>query len=49
VEAGIEWQPMKAFELVALYSLEDRSFEDRATRGTREKGGRMRLQAQVNF
>lgn len=48
-EAGVEWQPSKAFELVALYSLEDRSFEDRATRGTREKGGRMRLQAQVNF
>jgi hypothetical protein len=48
-EAGVEWQPHKSFELVALYSLEDRSFEDRATRGTREKGGRMRLQAQVNF
>lgn len=49
VEAGVEWQPIKAFELTALYSLEDRSYEDRATRGTREKGGRMRLQAQVNF
>lgn len=48
-EAGVEWQPNKAFELTALYSREDRSYEDRATRGTREKGGRMRLQAQVNF
>lgn len=49
VEGGAEWQPHKAFELVVLYSLEDRAYEDNATRGNRQKGGRMRVQAQVNF
>ncbi len=49
VEGGAEWQPNKAFELVVLYSLEDRAYEDNTTRGNRQKGGRMRVQAQINF
>jgi hypothetical protein len=49
LEMGAEWQPFKAFELTALWSLEDRSYEDRATRGNRQKGSRLRVQAQVNF
>ena len=49
IEGGVEWQPHKNFELVTEYSFEDRAFQDDATRGFRQKGGRMRIQAQVNF
>lgn len=49
VEGGVEWQPHKNLELVAEYSLEDRAYEDNATRGNRQKGGRLRLQIQINY
>lgn len=52
VEGGVEWQPHKALEIVAAYSQEDRAFQDdasAASRRNRQKGGRMRLQLQVNF
>ncbi|MDP3542378.1 MAG: porin [Elusimicrobiota bacterium] len=49
VEGGIEWQLHKALELTAAYSREDRAFQDDAARANRQKGGRMRLQLQVNF
>jgi len=52
VEGGVEWQPSKAFEIVAAYSQEDRTFQDDASaaaRINRQKGGRMRVQLQVNF
>lgn len=49
IEGCAEWQLSKAFELTAAYSLEDRAYQDDATRGNRQKGGRMRLQVQINF
>lgn len=49
VEGGVEWQVHKALELTAAYSREDRAYQDDASRGNRQKGGRMRLQLQVNF
>lgn len=49
VEGGAEWQLNKHLELTVLYSQEDRAYEDQATRGNRQKGGRMRVQAQINF
>jgi len=52
VEGGVEWQLSKALEMTAAYSQEDRAFQDDASalsRVNRQKGGRMRLQLQVNF
>ncbi len=48
-ELGIEWQPMKAFELTAEYVIADRTFEDSALPINRQQGNLLRLQAQFNF
>ncbi|WP_428224100.1 porin [Flavobacterium sp.] len=48
-EFGIEWQPFKAFELVAEWVVSDRTFEDSALRNNRQQGNLLRLQAQLNF
>ena len=48
-ELGIEWQPHKAFELVAMYTISDRTFENSLNPDNRQKGRLLRLQAQVNF
>ncbi|MDR7209762.1 porin [Flavobacterium piscis] len=48
-EIGIEWQPIKAFELVAEYVIADRTFEDSALPVNRQQGNLLRLQAQFNF
>jgi hypothetical protein len=48
-EIGIEWQPFKAFELTAAYTISDRRFEDFAKKNNRQKGNFLRLQAQFNF
>ena len=48
-EIGLEWQPMKAFELVAMYTISDRRFEDFDKQNNRHKGRLLRLQAQINF
>ena len=55
-EIGLEWQPFKAFELVAEWVIADRTFEDSAffTTGqpfqnNRQQGNLLRLQAQFNF
>lgn len=48
-ELGIEWQPIKAFELVAEWVIADRTFEDSALRNNRQRGNLLRLQAQFNF
>lgn len=48
-EIGVEWQPNKAFELVAMYTISDRTFENVANPVNRQKGSLLRLQAQVNF
>ncbi|MDR6845416.1 porin [Flavobacterium granuli] len=48
-EFGLEWQPLKAFELVAEWVVSDRTFEDSAKRDNRQQGNLLRLQAQFNF
>jgi len=48
-EIGVEWQPHKAFELVAMYTFSDRTFENSLNPDNRQKGSLLRLQAQVNF
>ncbi len=48
-EVGFEWQPFKAFELVATWVISDRRFEDSALKDNRQKGNLLRLQAQLNF
>lgn len=48
-EFGIEWQPIKAFELTAEYVIADRTFEDSALPVNRQQGNVLRLQAQFNF
>jgi hypothetical protein len=47
-ELGLEWQPIRAFELVATWVI-DRTFEDSALRNNRQQGNLLRLQAQFNF
>lgn len=48
-EFGIEWQPIKAFELTAEWVISDRTFEDSANPNNRQQGNLLRLQAQFNF
>jgi len=48
-EFGLEWQPIKAFELTAEWVVADRTFEDSALPNNRQQGNLLRLQAQVNF
>jgi len=48
-ELGLEWQPIKAFELVAEWVISDRTFEDSALPINRQQGNLLRLQAQFNF
>jgi hypothetical protein len=48
-ELGIEWQPFKAFELVAEWVIADRTFEDSVLKNNRQRGNLLRLQAQFNF
>lgn len=49
LEIGVEWQPHKSFELVAMYTISDRTFENSLNPDNRQKGSLLRLQAQVNF
>ena len=49
LEIGLEWQPAKNFELVAMYTFSDRRFEDFVLQENRQKGRLLRLQAQLNF
>ncbi|MES2780704.1 MAG: porin [Bacteroidota bacterium] len=48
-EFGIEWQPYKTFELVAIYTVSNRRFEDYALQNNHQKGQLLRIQAQLNF
>jgi hypothetical protein len=48
-EVGAEWQPGKNFELVVMYTISDRRFEDYALQDNRQKGQLLRIQAQMNF
>jgi hypothetical protein len=48
-EVGVEWQPVKQFELVAMYTISNRQYEDAALKNNVQEGSLLRLQAQVNF
>ncbi|WP_348823827.1 porin [Flavobacterium aestuarii] len=48
-EFGLEWQPLKAFELTAEWVVSDRTFEDSVLKENRQQGNLLRLQAQINF
>jgi hypothetical protein len=53
-ELGIEWQPIKNFEVVAMYTISERRFEDAnltddGTIENFEKGRLLRLQLQFNY
>lgn len=48
-ELGAEWQPFSSFELVAMYTLSSRRFEDFQRPENQQRGGLLRLQAQINF
>jgi hypothetical protein len=48
-EIGLEWQPVKAFEFVAMYTISSRRYEDFEKQNNFQKGQLLRLQAQINF
>jgi hypothetical protein len=48
-ELGVEWQPVPSFELVAMYTLSSRRFEDFQRPNNQQRGNLLRLQAQINF
>lgn len=48
-EIGVEWQPSKYFELVAMYTMSSRRYEDGVSKNNLQNGNLLRLQAQVNF
>lgn len=48
-ELGIEWQPVKQFELVGSYYFSKRRYEDYVLRDNKQDGSLLRLQAQLNF
>ena len=49
IEIGAEWQPSKYFELVAMYTISERRFEDFKLQNNSQAGQLLRLQAQINF
>ncbi|MEY3048023.1 MAG: hypothetical protein RL365_61 [Bacteroidota bacterium] len=49
LEIGLEWQINKIFELVTMYTMSSRRFEDAANPSNYQRGNLLRIQAQVNF
>ncbi len=49
LEFGVEWQPFKQFELVVMYTMSSRRFEDYKLQNNFQKGNLLRIQAQINF
>lgn len=49
LEIGIEWQPIRNLEFVAMYTFSDRTFEDALNPYNNQRGSLLRLQAQMNF
>lgn len=48
-EIGVEWQPMKNFELTVNWTYAERRFEDFSKQNNLQKGSFLRLQTQFNF
>lgn len=49
LEIGTEWQMNKNFELVVMYTMSSRRFEDFGKQDNYQRGNLLRIQAQVNF
>lgn len=49
LEIGVEWQPVKQFEMVVMYTISSRRFEDFVKQDNLQTGSLLRLQAQINF
>jgi len=49
LEIGLEWQPVRNFEFVAMYTISSRRYEDFGNQNNLQEGSLLRLQAQVNF
>jgi hypothetical protein len=49
LEIGTEWQMGKNFELVVMYTMSSRIFEDFSTPNNYHRGNLLRIQAQMNF
>lgn len=49
LELGLEWQFNKNFELVVMYTISNRRYEDFSLQDNDQEGSLLRLQAQVNF
>lgn len=49
LEIGVEWQPIKNFEVVAMYTLSKRRFEDAVIPVNFQEGSLIRIQLQANF
>jgi hypothetical protein len=49
LELGLEWQIHKNMELVAMYSIADRRYEDGKKPDNQQVGNRLRLQLQFNY
>ncbi len=49
LEIGMEWEPVKNFELVVMYTMSQRRYEDFIMRDNFQTGRLLRIQAQVNF
>lgn len=48
-EVGVEWQPVKQCEIVAMYTISSRRFQDYILQDNLQNGNLLRLQAQINF
>lgn len=49
LEVGLEWQLNKNFELVVMYTMSNRTYEDFVLQDNQQEGNLLRVQAQVNF
>lgn len=49
LEVGIEWLPVKEFELVVMYTISSRRYEDFVNQDNFQQGSLLRIQAQLNF
>lgn len=48
-EIGVEWQPVKQFEIVTMYTMSERRYEDFVKQNNFQRGNLLRIQIQMNF